>query len=63
MYLKNENLVIRDASASDIQTLCDWWSDGKLKTPVQFNKLYRSFFIKGKIYETNCTTQCLLIPL
>lgn len=30
MYLINDNLVIREATADDAQTLCNWWNDGMI---------------------------------
>lgn len=36
MYLKNDNLVLRHATADDVQILCDWWSDGKIMAHAGF---------------------------
>lgn len=36
MYLKNDGLVIRHATAADAQILCDWWSDGKVMAHAGF---------------------------
>lgn len=30
MYIRFENLVIRNATTYDAQTLCNWWNDGKV---------------------------------
>ncbi|MEK5492555.1 GNAT family protein [Paenibacillus sp. FSL R7-0297] len=30
MYLQEENLVIRRATAADAQLLCSWWNDGEV---------------------------------
>ncbi|UNK19517.1 GNAT family N-acetyltransferase [Paenibacillus sp. N3/727] len=36
MYLENGNLVIRNATAGDAQTLCNWWNDGKVMAHAGF---------------------------
>lgn len=36
MYLKNENLVIRQANENDAKVLCKWWSDGKIMAHAGF---------------------------
>lgn len=36
MFLKNDNLIIRQATSDDIQVLCDWWSDGKIMAHAGF---------------------------
>jgi RimJ/RimL family protein N-acetyltransferase len=36
MYLKNDNLVIRDATPEDVEILCNWWSDGKVMAHAGF---------------------------
>jgi RimJ/RimL family protein N-acetyltransferase len=36
MYLKDADLVIRHATAEDVQTLCHWWSDGKVMAHAGF---------------------------
>jgi RimJ/RimL family protein N-acetyltransferase len=36
MYLKKDNLVLRHATADDVQILCDWWSDGKVMAHAGF---------------------------
>lgn len=30
MYLKDDNLVIRNATSDDAKILCAWWNDGKV---------------------------------
>lgn len=36
MYIKNDNLVLRHATTDDVQTLCNWWSDGKVMAHAGF---------------------------
>jgi len=36
MYLKNDDLVVRDATTDDAQILCDWWSNGKVMDHAGF---------------------------
>lgn len=36
MYLKDGDLVIRHATADDVQILCHWWSDGKVMAHAGF---------------------------
>lgn len=36
MYLKNENLIIRQANENDAHVLCKWWSDGKIMAHAGF---------------------------
>jgi RimJ/RimL family protein N-acetyltransferase len=36
MYLKNDDLVVRHATADDVQILCQWWSDGKVMAHAGF---------------------------
>lgn len=36
MYIKNDNLVLRHATADDVQILCHWWSDGKVMAHAGF---------------------------
>lgn len=36
MYLKNNNLTIRNATPSDVKTLCEWWADGKVMAHAGF---------------------------
>lgn len=36
MYLKNDNLVLRNATINDVQILCNWWSDGKVMAHAGF---------------------------
>ncbi|NBI05577.1 GNAT family N-acetyltransferase [Senegalia massiliensis] len=38
MYLKNENLVIRQADENDAKILCKWWNDGKIMAHAGFPK-------------------------
>lgn len=36
MYLKNDGLVVRNATIDDAQILCDWWSNGKVMDHAGF---------------------------
>ncbi|GKU27869.1 hypothetical protein [Clostridium folliculivorans] len=36
MYLKSNELVIRHATISDVQTLCNWWADGEVMAHAGF---------------------------
>lgn len=36
MFIKNGNLVIRDATFDDAQILCNWWNDGKVMEHAGF---------------------------
>ena len=36
MYLKNDGLVVRNATTDDAQILCDWWSNGKVMAHAGF---------------------------
>jgi RimJ/RimL family protein N-acetyltransferase len=36
MFLKDDNLVIRNATSNDAQTLCNWWNDGKVMSHAGF---------------------------
>lgn len=36
MYLAKGNLVIRNATAEDSRTLCNWWNDGKIMAHAGF---------------------------
>jgi len=36
MYLKADNLVIRNATVEDAPTLCKWWNDGKVMAHAGF---------------------------
>ena len=36
MFLRDGNLVIRDATALDAETLCTWWNDGMLMAHVGY---------------------------
>jgi len=36
MYLEKDNLVIRNATIADAQTLCNWWNDGKIMAHAGF---------------------------
>jgi RimJ/RimL family protein N-acetyltransferase len=38
MYLRDDNLAIRNAADSDAQLLCDWWNDGKIMEHAGFPK-------------------------
>ncbi|MDP4088607.1 MAG: GNAT family protein [Bacillota bacterium] len=38
MYLKDDDLVIRDAATEDVQLLCDWWADGRVMAHAGFPK-------------------------
>ncbi len=41
MLLKEDNLVIRNATVNDVLDLCKWWSDGKIMAHAGFpNGLY-----------------------
>jgi RimJ/RimL family protein N-acetyltransferase len=65
MYLKNENLVIRDAAASDIQILCDWWSDGKVMAHAGFpNGVFTDVDkLMDKIKNASDTARRLIIEI
>jgi RimJ/RimL family protein N-acetyltransferase len=44
MYLKDDNLVLRHATAEDVEILCDWWRDGKIMAHAGFpNGVYTDF--------------------
>jgi RimJ/RimL family protein N-acetyltransferase len=36
MLLKDDDLVIRNATVNDVQILCKWWSDGKVMAHAGF---------------------------
>jgi len=36
MYLKDDNLVIRNATSEDAEILCSWWNDGKVMDHAGF---------------------------
>lgn len=36
MYISNGNIVIRNATESDVPLLCNWWNDGKIMTHAGF---------------------------
>ncbi|HBN95193.1 MAG TPA: GNAT family N-acetyltransferase [Firmicutes bacterium] len=36
MYLEDDNLVIRNATQHDAETLCSWWNDGKVMNHAGF---------------------------
>lgn len=38
MYIEFQNIVIRNASADDAETLCRWWNDGKVMAHAGFPK-------------------------
>ena len=65
MYLENENLVIRDATASDIQILCAWWSDGKVMAHAGFSNGVHTDVdeLMDKIKKVNDTVGRLIIEI
>ncbi len=38
MFLKKDNLIIRNAGAGDAETLCSWWNDGNIMAHAGFPK-------------------------
>lgn len=36
MYLKEDNLLVRQATIEDVEILCHWWSDGKVMAHAGF---------------------------
>lgn len=38
MYIKNNNLTIRNATSEDSSILCKWWNDGEVMAHAGFPK-------------------------
>lgn len=65
MYLKNDDLTIRNAMISDAQILCDWWSDGKVMAHAGFPNGIHTDLNKliDNIKNQNDTARTLIIEI
>lgn len=65
MYLKNNELVIRHATISDVQTLCKWWADGKVMAHAGFpNGVYTdSEKLKNSIINETDAARSIIIEV
>jgi Acetyltransferases, including N-acetylases of ribosomal proteins len=62
MYLKNDDLVIRQTTSEDIEILCNWWSDGKVMTHAGFpNGVHTDVNVLMKRIENGSDADRILI--
>lgn len=66
MYIRKNNLIIRNATSSDAAILCKWWNDGKVMAHAGFpNGLgtTEGIIIRQLLTETDETGRTLIIEV
>jgi RimJ/RimL family protein N-acetyltransferase len=62
MYLKSDDIVLRDATTDDIEILCQWWSDGKIMAHAGFpNGVHTDRIKLEEKIKNNCESDRRLI--